>query len=93
MNTKIKIFSLSFLFLTSCTYDETHTYLDNHDNFIEINLSDSKKDKFILRNDHLDFDGESVEIEYRGDFNKDSVDAAVKKYLKTGELPLKHQLH
>jgi len=67
--------------------------MDDNYNFIQLKMSDKREDKFILKHDHLDFDGESIEIEYKGDFQKDSVDLAVEKFLITGRLPSKNDLN
>jgi hypothetical protein len=78
---------------TGCASDcEQHVYKHTEHEFISLEISGESRDKFVLYHSHKDFDGEYIEMEYRGDFIKDSVDASVERYLQTGQIPMKNDL-
>jgi hypothetical protein len=82
----------SSVFLCACNKGVTYTYVSNDDSEV-IFVDNELDDKFFLNYSHKDFDGESIELEFKGNFKKDSVDVAVKRYLNTGIIPLKTDLN
>lgn len=84
------LLSISLIFTASCHRDRTqYTYVKN-DN-IEIILydySDSTDDDVLLFFDRLnDNKVSSVDLTYQGNFCKDSVDVAIKRYFEEGIIP------
>lgn len=86
------ILSTAFTFVSCNKADQKHIYKDTNDSYIVFEQNDNKPDRFILKSDHFDFDGESIEMYYKGEFVKDSVENAVTQYLNKGILPIEADL-
>ncbi|MCB0448125.1 MAG: hypothetical protein KDD03_11555 [Gelidibacter sp.] len=94
---KIKIIPISLLstafFFASCTkYKLEKTYIDRSDLHISFKEAENGEDRFKLLWDNRDYDGEYIELYYKGNFVKDSVDLAVENYLKKGTIPTEASL-
>ncbi|MBO6516089.1 MAG: hypothetical protein JJ975_06030 [Bacteroidia bacterium] len=84
---------LCVVFGTSCSPNNRYEYENSLSTRIIFKDRAEGKDRFILQSDYYDFDGESIELFYKGEFDKDSVDAAVKRYRNDGIIPRRADLY
>ncbi len=93
MFSKLTIPTLSLVFLCSaCESSQHYNYKHKDGEYIQLDLYETKQDRFKMESSVLDFDGNSIELEYSGEFIKDSVDQAVGRYIDYGIIPRKNDL-
>ena len=83
---------LSTLLFSACHKGTEYNYFNKKAAEVTFTDNINGDDDFMFGVGNRDFDGEYIEIEYRGNFIKDSVDEAVKQYYETGKIPRKNDL-
>ncbi len=76
----------------SCSNSQKTVYSEDNDSKITLteDRTNIDKDKLMLFHDSKDI---MLIIGYKGHFNKDSVDAAVEEYTRSGKIPLMKDLN